>query len=46
MTINHPTLSNVKLVIFQRKEFVLGLKNRALLNTIMFKSSGIPIHGG
>lgn len=45
MIVNHPILSNVRLVIFQRIEFVLGLRNRALLDITMFKNSGIPIHG-
>jgi hypothetical protein len=45
MIVNHPALSNVRLVIFQRIEFVLGLRNRALLDITMFKNSGIPIHG-
>jgi hypothetical protein len=46
MIVNHFALSNIRVVIFQRIEFVFGLINRALPDIIVFKSSGIPIHGG
>jgi hypothetical protein len=45
MTTNHPVLSNVILATFINTMFVLGLRNKALPNTIMFKNNGISIHG-
>jgi hypothetical protein len=45
MITNHPTLSNAILVTFKNTKFVLGLKNKTLQDTTMFKHSGIPIHG-
>jgi hypothetical protein len=46
MTTNHPTLSNARLATFKRIEFVLVLKNKTLLDTVVFLNNGIPIHGG
>jgi hypothetical protein len=46
MIVNHLVLSNTRLVTYRSTKFVLGLRNKALLNTTMFKNNGIPIHGG
>jgi hypothetical protein len=39
-------LSNAKLVVSKSTEFVLGLKNKRLLNTIVKQHGNITIHGG
>jgi hypothetical protein len=45
MIINHLVLSNVRLVIFRRIKFMLGLKNITLPDITMFKNNGIPLYG-
>jgi hypothetical protein len=46
MITTHHALSNAKLVVSRSTEFVLGLKNKRLLNTIVKQHGNITIHGG
>jgi hypothetical protein len=38
-------MNNARLATFQRTKSMLGLRNKTLLDTIVFKSNGILIHG-
>jgi hypothetical protein len=45
MITNHLALNNARLATFRSIKSMSRLRNRTLLDTTTFKSSGIPIHG-